>query len=289
MKHVLPSLEALKVFEAAARYSSFSAAANELCLSKGAVSYQIAKLEQEMGCPLFERQVRQVRLTEAGTRLHSTTRRFFDELTQTIKDINRQNNSHDVSIGATTYVAARWLSPRVSAFNEQYPDISMVFHHSVNADDFNLDDVDIAIHWSRCGDRPTKDTLLEIPMAMFPVCNPSIKSKLGPDGRGLIDPSITLLCEDRREDLWELWSQGRYDLDANAKRYISDANVRVQAAIDGQGVMLADEMMHNELVSGLLLPISSHELTGFGYVIKASPDRELNDEAEKLKNWLVGS
>ena len=287
MKHILPSLEALKVFEASARYLSFSSAATELCLSKGAVSYQIKKLEQEIGCPLFERHVRQVRLTESGKRLYITTKGVFDELALTIKDINRPHSVHDVSIGVTTYVAARWLSPRISAFSEAYPDISIVLHHSVNADDFDLDDVDIAIHWSRCNDQIQEGRLLEIPMAMFPVCSAGVKAKLKSASHCLIDNSVTLLCEDRKEDLWQLWSDGRYDLDANPKRYISDANVRVQAAIDGQGIMLADEMMANELASGSLIPISSHKLTGFGYVIKTSPSRRLNDEAQKLKNWLV--
>ncbi|NKB64929.1 MAG: LysR family transcriptional regulator [Gammaproteobacteria bacterium] len=288
MKHILPSLEALKVFESDARHLSFSLAAEELCLSKGAVSYQIKKLEQEIRSQLFDRNIRQVELTESGKRLHSTTKNIFDELRSALSDITRQTNTHDVSIAATTYVAARWLSPRVSSFSEKHPDISIIFHHSVNAEDFNLNDVDIAIHWGRCDGIANENVLLEIPMAMFPVGNPSIKTRLGSSVRHPIKKNITLLCEDRKEDLWQLWSNGRYDLDKNPRRYISDANVRVQATIDGQGIMLADEMMRNELTSGSLLPLSPHELRGFGYVIKTTTTRQLNPEANKLKDWLVG-
>ena len=72
MKHHLPSLDALKVFESAARQLSFSLAARELCITKGAVSYQIRKLEEDLDCALFRRSVRQVFLTHSGQQLLQT-------------------------------------------------------------------------------------------------------------------------------------------------------------------------------------------------------------------------
>jgi len=79
MKHPLPSLDALKVFESAARQLSFSEAARELCITKGAVSYQIRRLEEALDCALFQRTVRQVYLTRAGQQLLQTTQRNFSE------------------------------------------------------------------------------------------------------------------------------------------------------------------------------------------------------------------
>jgi len=73
VKHSLPSLDALKVFESAARQLSFSQAARELCITKGAVSYQIRRLEESLDCALFQRTVRQVFLTRAGQQLLQTT------------------------------------------------------------------------------------------------------------------------------------------------------------------------------------------------------------------------
>lgn len=114
MKHSLPPLESLKVFEAAARRLSFTRAAEELCVSKAAVSYQMRKLETELDCALFKRSVRQVFLTDAGQELLQVTQRLFGELQTTIDQIRPGDSSHNVLIGATTYVAVRWLSSRIS-------------------------------------------------------------------------------------------------------------------------------------------------------------------------------
>lgn len=85
MKHHLPLLDSLKAFEAAARHLSFSLAAEELCISKGAMSYQIRKLEEQVQCALFKRTVRQVYLTDAGQALLQTTKHIFEELDHTLQ------------------------------------------------------------------------------------------------------------------------------------------------------------------------------------------------------------
>ncbi len=121
MKHDLPALDGLKVFESAARQLSFSQAARELCITKGAVSYQIRRLEERLDCALFQRDVRQVYLTHAGQQLLQTTQRIFAELTATLPQIKPGDKAHDVMIGVTTYVALRWLSPRISGFNQSNP------------------------------------------------------------------------------------------------------------------------------------------------------------------------
>ncbi len=102
MKHRLPPLDSLKVFESAARHLSFSLAAEELCITKGAISYQIRKLEENIDCALFKRSVRQVYLTDAGQKLLHTTRRLFQNLEATIGQMRPHSGDHDVSIGATT-------------------------------------------------------------------------------------------------------------------------------------------------------------------------------------------
>ena len=138
MKHALPSLDALKVFESAARQLSFSRAAQELCLTKGAVSYQIRRLEDALDCALFRRAVRQVYLTEAGQQLLQTTQPLFAELEQTLARIGNSDSGNEVLIGITTYVALRWLSPRLASFSDRNPDIPILMRHTVNDEDFKL-------------------------------------------------------------------------------------------------------------------------------------------------------
>ncbi len=295
MRHELPSLDSLKAFESAARLLSFSLAATELCMSKAAVSYQIRKLEQELDCPLFRRSVRQIYLTDAGQALLKTTQRLFADLSSTLENIKPGERRHDVLIGATTYVALRWLSTRIAKFNKLYPQISIVLHHTVNSNDFRIQDVDFAILWSRIEGRINHTRLREIAMPLFPACSPSLLKKTNIPFRQLKTVSlakppcsgIPLLCEDRTFDLWQTWYGEQSIVLSNPRRMISDANVRTQAAIDGQGWTLADNLMQRELDNGLLIAPFHHRLEGYGYVVQRAPSRFLNKNAALLLDWLV--
>ncbi len=298
MKHNLPSLDALKVFEAAARQLSFSLAARELFITKGAVSYQIRKLEQELDCALFRRSVRQVYLTDAGQQLLQTTQRLFAELTATLEQIKPGETRRDVVIGATTYVALRWLSPRISEFSVRHPEVSILLQHAVNSTDFRLQDVDFAVRWCPMEGGTSNKRPLELPMPLFPVCSPRLLAD-NPDLAGRIDlprdqfaaaplTSIPLLCEDRDFDLWQAWYGTRAGALENPRRVIADANVRTQAAIDGLGWTLADSMMQRELDAGLLVAPFWHRLDGYGYALEVPTSRYLSRNAIELREWLIG-
>jgi LysR family glycine cleavage system transcriptional activator len=305
MKHDLPPLDALKVFESAARQLSFSLAARELCITKGAVSYQIRRLEEVLDCALFQRTVRQVYLTHAGQQLLLTTQRSFAELGATIKQIKPGDSAHDVLIGVSTYVALRWLSPRISAFNQANPDISLLLQHSVNAESFRVQDVDFAIRWCGMDGETSPQRPLELPMPLFPVCSPRLLESAGCADAGLrvtdlSQPelaSTALLCEDRSLDLWQAWyarqPHGKQPHGqqpralANPRRVIADANVRTQAAIDGQGWTMADALMQRELDAGELVAPFTRQLDGFGYAIQTSQSRYVSRKAQELRSWLV--
>jgi LysR family glycine cleavage system transcriptional activator len=298
MKHELPSLDSLKAFESAARHLSFSLAAEELCITKGAISYQIRKLEESIDCALFKRSIRQVYLTDAGQKLLHTTEGLFQELGHTIDQLGPNDGDHDVSIGATTYVALRWLSPRVARFSELNPDVSIVLQHPVNSEDFRLHDVDIAIRWSACEGRSDRSRLLEMPMPLYPVCSPKLLQRLGVEvpvarlanNQISLPPfdTLPLLCEDRRLDLWQSWYGDQAHPLQNPRRLIADANVRTQAAIDGQGWTMADGLMSSELEAGSLVAPFENQLEGYGYILMVSPGRYLNRKARELRDWLVG-
>jgi len=299
MKHHLPPLDSLKAFEAAARHLSFSLAADELCISKGAMSYQIRKLEEQVKCSLFKRSVRQVYLTDAGQALLQTTKHMFDELDQTLQGLHGESRQTGVSIATTTYVAARWLSPRISEFNECHPDIAVQLLHSINSAEFKLADVDMAIQWGPGNEKSDRNQLYQIPMELFPVITPKLMQKLGLSSTESLDAhailqsplnSVPLLCEERHLDLWDEWTAMalpslKTEL-PNPKRVITDANVRVQAAIDGQGFILADRLMKNEIENGLLIQPFKECLDGYGYSVKSSSTRIFSNHANILKNWF---
>ncbi len=297
MKHPLPPLDRLKVFESAARHLSFSLAAQELCITKGAVSYQIRKLEERLDCALFKRSVRQVYLTEAGQTLLQTSQQWFAQMTETFTQIKPYDSPHTVMVGATTYVAMRWLSPHIASFNTHHPDVSILLQHSVNSDDFRIQDVDFAIRWCAMQDRTSRSRLAEMPMPLFPVCSPALLHRHGltpnetdlPPARIAGDTleAIPLLCEDRRLDVWQHWYGEQAKPLTNPRRVIADANVRTQAAIDGQGWTMADALMQRELESGALVAPFQHQLHGYGYAIQTSPGRFLSHDARALRDWLL--
>ena len=284
MKHPLPPLDSLKVFEAAARHLSFSKAADELCITKGAVSYQIQRLEQHIECTLFRRNVRQVYLTDAGQKLYQTTREMFSALQSSLTRI-KPSGRYDVRIAATTYVAARWLSPRVAKFLQNHPDASIRFEHDVNRDDFLIEDTDIVMRWGKCNGSMASDRSLEMPMPLFPVCNSVLADALKHDPKSLY--RVTLLSENREQDLWLEWFE-RDALD-NPRQTIEDANVRVQAAIDGQGLILADDLMQFEIDTGLLVMPVEKQLSGYGYTLTRTARHPNNHLADTLADWLIGS
>ena len=299
MKHHLPPLDGLKVFESAARNLSFSRAAEELCLSKGAVSHQIRKLEEFVQASLFRRAVRQVFLTDAGKLLLESTQSVFLELAKAFTQIKGEARVFDVSVAATTYVASRWLSPRIASFSEQHPDVAISFQHSVNSADFNLQDVDIAMRWCQCQCQHQRGRLLEIPMPLFPACSPHLFRRLSPTtdwpiaaGALLGAPwnKVPLLCEDRALDLWQvwrLWLKPNSQALVNPRRVIGDANVRVQAAIDGQGLIMDDALLKYELDNGLLITPFAGQLSGYGYELLSPVGRSSNRKAQALRDWLV--
>jgi DNA-binding transcriptional LysR family regulator len=296
MKHHLPPLDSLKPFESAARNLSFTRAGEELCLSKGAVSYQIKKLEEFVQASLFLRTVRQVSLTDEGKLLLASTQSAFLELGNTFNQLKGEARVFDVSVAATTYVASRWLSPRIASFSEKFPDVAVSFRHAVNAADFKLQDVDIAMRWGECTGQPEPARLLELPMPLFPACSPQLLRRLCPSADGpiaaeaLLAPpwnKVPLLCEDRGLDLWTLWLKPNGQTLVNPRRVIGDANVRVQAAIDGQGLIMEDALIQYELDNGLLVAPFADQLSGFGYALLNPARRFDNAKARALCDWLV--
>ncbi|NVK31369.1 MAG: LysR family transcriptional regulator [Gammaproteobacteria bacterium] len=278
MKHNLPPLDSLKAFEASARLMSFTKAAEELCVTKGAVSYQVKRLEQHLNQTLFKRSTRQILLTDAGQRLYQSTQHWFAQIQQTFNQISQDQC---LTIAVTTYTAVRWLSPYLAQYARLYPQQKIVLKHSVNHADFDLADVDLSIRWQR--QSSACDHFIEAPL--FPVASPKLRAQLPAPNLNPGDLStkvwenITLLCEARDEDLWHDWNQAKTRQPRNT---IEDANVRVQAAIDGQGIMLADKLMHNEIANGALEILSEYQHCKVGYAIYCH-----TATAQKLAQYLM--
>ncbi len=117
----LPSLNALRTFEAAARHLSFSAAAEELGITPSAVSHQIRTLEESLSARLFVRLNPGMTLTEEGRLLLRGVEAGFLKLVDATDHVRQRTRRRILTICAPTPVASFWLLPRMPAFAERFP------------------------------------------------------------------------------------------------------------------------------------------------------------------------
>src|SRR3954452_24774746 len=121
----LPSLNGLRAFEAAARHLSFTLAAAELNVTQTAISHQIRRLEQELGIRLFVRQNRALALTPEAKEYLPGVRAAFNDLRLATDRLKRKGDGHVVTISTMASLAAKWLLPRISSFQEAHPGIEV--------------------------------------------------------------------------------------------------------------------------------------------------------------------
>lgn len=240
MPRRMPPLNALKAFEAAARHESFTRAADELCVTVGAVSHQVKALEVELGLRLFNRERQRLVITEAGRNYLAVVRDAFDRIADGTERLLERQSSGALTVSTSPNFAAKWLVHRLGRFGERHPEIDLRVTASLHHVDFAREDIDIAI---RHGDRTTSGlhvTRLCVE-ELFPVCSPKLLN-----GRNsLRKPSdlgqFTLLHVNDRQ-AWSQWlafAGVTGGIDPSRGPVFNQASMAIDAAVDGQGVALA--------------------------------------------------
>ena len=169
----LPSLNGLRAFEAAARHLSFTQAASELNVTQTAISHQIRRLEDELGIRLFVRKNRALALTPEAREYLPGIRAAFNDLRLATDRLLRKDDSNVLTVSTLASLAAKWLLPRLSAFQEAHPEIDVRITTSTGLVDFNNGDVDAAIRYGR-GHWPHARSEWLMADEMFPVCSPTL-------------------------------------------------------------------------------------------------------------------
>src|SRR5579863_10057445 len=121
----LPSLNGLRAFEAAARHLSFTQAAAELNVTQAAISHQIRRLEEQLGLRLFERRNRALALTREAQDYLPAIRAAFEDLRRATARLRRPEREGLLTVSTITSLAAKWLLPRVAAFQDAHPEIEV--------------------------------------------------------------------------------------------------------------------------------------------------------------------
>ena len=201
----LPSLNGLRAFEAAARHLSFTQAASELNVTQTAISHQIRRLEEELGLRLFVRQNRALELTAEARDYLPGVHAAFNDLRLATDRLLRKDDGHVLTVSTLASLAAKWLLPRLSAFQEAHPGIDVRITTSPSLVDFQRDNVDAAIRYGR-GQWPGVRADWLMADELFPVCSPALVSGNKPlrCPQDLKD-HVLLHTSNTNSDDWRLW------------------------------------------------------------------------------------
>jgi LysR family glycine cleavage system transcriptional activator len=174
MRRTLPSLNALRAFEAAARLASFRAAGDELCVSPSAVSHQVKILEQYLRTDVFARGVRSVELTKAGQALYPVIRDCFDRMADVTNTVLAPQRQDVLSLRLYSTLTVRWLIPRLRRCQIHAPSIKVRLTSSQGDVDFDREDVDAAVMIGQKSRDDLHYTRL-FGSEIFPVCSPALR------------------------------------------------------------------------------------------------------------------
>src|SRR5215470_6578973 len=236
MPRRLPPLNALKAFEAAARHVSFTRAAEELCVTQGAVSHQVKALESELGIKLFGREQQRLVITEAGREYLTVVRDALDRIATGTERLVQRQSSGVLTVSTSPDFAAKWLVHRLGRFAEAHPGIDLRVSATMHQVDFAREDVDIAVrhgdgHW------PGLHLTRLCVEHLFAVCSPSLAADLR-EPRDVL--KLPLLHLDERA-AWSAWFEaaGVTGVDAIQGPMLNRASMLIDAAVDGHGIALA--------------------------------------------------
>lgn len=239
MRPRLPALNALKAFEAAARHESFTRAAEELCVTQGAVSHQVKALEAELALKLFNRERQRLIITEAGRDYLAVVRDALDRIAIGTERLLQRENAGVLTVSTSPDFAAKWLVHRLGHFAEAHSGIDLRVSATLHHVDFAREEVDLAVRHGD-GNWPGLDAVRLSPERLFAVCSPKLLS----GKRRLTKPAdilkFPLIHMDSRAD-WKNWFQeaGIDDAAAVHGPVLNRASMVIDAAINGQGVALA--------------------------------------------------
>jgi LysR family glycine cleavage system transcriptional activator len=288
MPRRLPSLNAMKAFEAAARHQSFTDAAGELFVTHAAVSRHIKELEDYLGTELFIRTGRGVKLTDAGRRFGSQLTPLFDQLSEAAREAAAVGAARTLKVSVEPSIASRWLVGRLGKFSALHPDIELSIEPNNQLTDFYVDDIDVGIRYGR-GPWDDVEMAKLSEVVIFPVCAPKLLEGKRPfTFEKLADE--TLLHEHRKQ-WWTDWlGSAGYKGEVAWRGTVFQNHLAIEAAEAGAGFALADQILATDsLVEGWLKRPFAIDMKDHGsyWFVRKKGSRE-TAPARAFREWLMG-
>ncbi len=289
----LPPVNSLVAFEASARLLSFTRAGEELLISREAVSRQIRILEDYLGLKLFNRLYRALELTEEGEKFKSVVNGSLEAIAEAT--VNMQNLGHPpkIAITGTIAIASFWLTPLFPKFHDKYPDLEVRVHVSDALPDMVGEGIDVGLRYGH-GNWPGFTATHLFDVEAFPICSPDYirTSKPIASPGDLLNHTLLHLHGTHAQENWTWW-MNEFDLELPSSvrsfGYDSYASA-IQAALDGQGVVLGfSKIVDNLLSKGLLVRPMEHAcMTSFAVYLIVPQGKSLSDDAQKFYDWIIG-
>lgn len=307
MAQHLPPLNALRTFEAVARLKSFTKAADELFVTRAAVSHQIKNLEEYLGFPLIERNTRSISLTPAAEVALPKLREGFNNLSDAVHQMKLNLAHGSINVWMTPSFASKWLVPRLHDFTKKHPEIDMQITGNARLIDssgktslsmeelFRNNEVDVAIRFSS-GSYPGYKVNKLFSVRAIPLCSPEL---LNDPDKPLNSPEDlqfhTLLHDNtnyKSRPEWSKWLKeaGVDSVNIDRGPRFNHISLAMDAAIDGQGVMLGfEDLARNDMKAGrLCAPFDfSIPLKRSYYIIQPESGSSNQHAVDSFVDWLM--
>ena len=291
----LPPLNALVMFEAAARHLNFTRTADELKVTQAAVSRQIQHLEDHLGAALFQRQARGLKLTREGLRLRSAVSIGLENIANTAVEIRQSRGEAEVTVSTSVTFASYWLMSRVAKFRAAQPQVELRLVASAPVADLASAGIDLAVRYGR-GRWPgtTAEHLLD--NEIFPVCAPAyLEARKGPplqEPADLTGETLLHLVEfDRNWVTWSAWLKKFGVSEGPRRRGLEFDNylVLIQAALDGQGIALGGGRLADDFLArgALVRPLDAKLGSDSAFYLIRPSDLPLNEAAKLFRDWII--
>ena len=289
--HRLPPLNALRAFEATARHLSVTNAADELCVTPGAVSQMLKALEQHLGVKLFQRVNRGIFLTDAGQDYLPAVRNAFRQIAEATRRIAVSADTGVLTVSVTTSFAAGWLVPRLKEFQDAHPEIDLQVVTGKALVDFSRDGVDVAVRHGLgryAGLRSERVFAVEL----VPVAAPTLVARLGAP-RALVELTRWPQVHDAERKDWHLWFQALKIDEIGSSRgpAFDDSSLLLQAVLAGQGAgLLPSAMVALDLQKGQLIKLADVAWPeAFAYYLVYPEASHERPKVAAFRTWILNA
>ncbi|HLZ77347.1 transcriptional regulator GcvA [Phenylobacterium sp.] len=289
----LPPLNALRAFEAAARHLNFSRAADELSVTPGAVSQQIQNLEDYVGAALFKRTPKGLLLTDAAQTALPALREAFDRLAEAASLLTAAVDGRRLTLTAPPSFAAKWLVPRLGAFEQAHPQVDVWLSAAIELVDLTAGEVDVAIRYG-AGRYPGLEVHRLFSETVIPVASPEHLAN-----QPLSTPADLanhILLHDGSPDLddscpdWSMWlaARGLKTIDGMRGPRFNQSSLVIEAAVNGRGVALAKRTLAQaDLEAGrLVAPLQIATAVDFAYYLVHPKAKGRLPQVKAFVSWI---